>query len=255
MAAERVVLLARASGATAMLYHALAAHHDVQVVLEDPPPPVHLLRARARRLGLWRVLGQVLFQLLVARRLARRSRHRVQAILRATGTSQAPIPATVTHHVPTVNGPDCHALLKRLAPRVVVINGTRILKRGTLTAIGAPVLNTHVGITPRYRGVHGAYWALVNHDRAHCGVTVHLVDEGIDTGGVLHQALIDPGPEDDFSTYPVLQIAAGCPLMVRAVREALDGRLQVVPGTPDSARWYHPTLWEYLRHRRRTGVR
>jgi folate-dependent phosphoribosylglycinamide formyltransferase PurN len=255
MAAERVVLLARASGATAMLYHALAAHFDVQVVLEDPPPTMQLLRSRIRRLGLWRVLGQVLFQVCVARPLAKRSKERVQNILRSTGTSQAPIPSAITHRVPTVNGAACHTMLQRLAPRVVVINGTRILKGATLQAIGVPVLNTHVGITPRYRGVHGAYWALVNDDRAHCGVTVHLVDEGIDTGGVLHQAVIDSGPEDDFSTYPVLQIAAGCPLMVQAVREAVDDRLRVVNGTADSGRWYHPTLGEYLRHRLRKGVR
>ena len=41
----------------------------------------------------------------------------------------------------------------------------------------------HAGITPQYRGVHGGYWAVVNNDPEHCGVTIHFVDKGIDTGG------------------------------------------------------------------------
>ena len=52
-----------------------------------------------------------------------------------------------------------------------------------LEAVPAVFLNTLAGITPSYRGVHGAYWALVQRQPDACGVTVHLVDAGIDTGG------------------------------------------------------------------------
>ena len=65
------------------------------------------------------------------------------------------------------------------------------------------------GITPLYRGVHGAYWALAEGRRDLCGVTVHRVDAGIDTGEVLAQVLIDPTPQDNFVTYPWLQVAEG----------------------------------------------
>jgi methionyl-tRNA formyltransferase len=43
----------------------------------------------------------------------------------------------------------------------------------------------HAGITPRYRGTHGGYWVLLNNDPGHCGVTIHLVDPGIDTGSIV----------------------------------------------------------------------
>lgn len=79
------------------------------------------------------------------------------------------------------------------------------------------------------------------------GVTVHLVDQGVDTGGVLYQAAIKPEFADCFSTHPTLHLAAGLPLLKRAVQDARAGRLVVrIPGL-SSELFYHPTLWQYLR--------
>lgn len=255
MAVERVVLLGRENASTALLYHALAKVFDTQVVLEQGPSTWSLLRSRMRRLGLMKVIGQVLFQLLVATPLGVLSTTRVREILRISGASTAPIPVSAIARVPSVNGPACWEAVRLLAPAVVVINGTRILSAKTIAAIGRPILNTHVGMTPRYRGVHGAYWALVNNDPEHCGVTVHLVDEGIDTGGVLYQATIAPSERDNFTTYPLLQMITGSALLVRAVGAAAHGAVTVVAGPAGDTRWYHPTLWEYVRNRLGKGVK
>jgi folate-dependent phosphoribosylglycinamide formyltransferase PurN len=252
---ERVVLLARKSTATAILYHALAPHFDVQVVYELPPSARALLRLRIKRLGWWKVFGQVLFQVIVAKPQARWSIARQRAILQERGASDAAIPGERTRICVSVNGEDCWQAVKELEPKVVVINGTRILSARTIGALGIPVLNTHVGITPMYRGVHGAYWALVRGDAAHCGVTVHLVDEGIDTGAVLYQTTIAPTASDNFSTYPTLQMVAGSALMVKAVGEIMAGTARPVIPAGVSARWYHPTLWTYWYNRIVKGVR
>jgi hypothetical protein len=48
----------------------------------------------------------------------------------------------------------------------------------------------------------------------------------------------------------LLQLAAGLPLLVQAVREALAGTLRLQPAPEGTSRlWSHPTLAEYLRHR------
>jgi folate-dependent phosphoribosylglycinamide formyltransferase PurN len=60
------------------------------------------------------------------------------------------------------------------------------------SSINSKFVNIHVGITPKYRGVHGTYWALVNNDVENSGVTVHFVDEGIDTGNIINQAIVVP---------------------------------------------------------------
>ena len=250
----RIILLARSGESTNLVYNALVQSGlDVQVVLETPPTLLRLLRLRMRTQGVMRVFGQVLFQLIIARPLAHRSRdHRARLITEA-GASTKAIPPDQVHQVASVNTDACHALVRASGAAVVVINGTRILTSRTIEALARPTINMHAGITPGYRGVHGGYWALVNDDRAHCGVTVHLVDAGIDTGAILAQATITPGPRDDFSTYPTLQTLAGLPLLVDAVRGRLAPQA-ADPGTP-GRRWYHPTLWCYLRYRWRHGVK
>ena len=259
---ERIVLLARESSATAILYHALAKDFDpagtgqiVRVVYEEPPTKWRLLRSRAKRLGAGTVIGQVLFQVFVAKPLSARSSARKAEILQQAGASDVAIPNAVITRSGSVNDPATWELVRSLAPRAVVINGTRILSQHTITALGVPILNTHVGITPMYRGVHGAYWALVHDDPAHCGVTVHHVDAGVDTGYILHQAVIQPTAADNFSTYPTLQMVSGSKLMVKAVREVIDGT--TIPRKPEGSdrRWEIPTLWQYLRNRSRSGVR
>ena len=61
-----------------------------------------------------------------------------------------------------------------------MVNGTRIISSRVLDSIGCPIINTHAGITPRYRGVHGGYWALAEGHPEEVGTTVHLVDKGIE---------------------------------------------------------------------------
>jgi folate-dependent phosphoribosylglycinamide formyltransferase PurN len=145
--------------------------------------------------------------------------------------------------------------LRDLAPQVVVVAGTRIISQSVLEAITATFINLHAGMTPRYRGVHGGYWALACGDREHCGVTVHVVDPGVDTGDVIAQARIEPTERDTFATYPLLQLVAGLPLLTGAVRAALEGTLQQRPASGPSRQWYHPTLWGYLVTWLRRGVR
>jgi phosphoribosylglycinamide formyltransferase-1 len=212
-------------------------------VFEEPVSPSALVRSRRKRLGTVVVAGQLAFT--AFRRLQRYySAGRVADIKRAfeldDGQIQTPI-----ERVPSVNSNVCRALLRQLAPRVLLVMGTRIIGNETLHALYAPFVNYHAGITPKYRGVHGAYWALVEGDTEHCGVSVHLIDAGIDTGPVLYQARIAPTGADNFSTYPFLQIAAGLPLLARAAKDALDGCLRPRAVDLPSGLWSHPTLWSY----------
>jgi folate-dependent phosphoribosylglycinamide formyltransferase PurN len=176
--------------------------------------------------------------------------------VREHGIDLTPPDESVVERVPSANDRACIEALRRLAPDVVVVNGTRILSKQILECVPATFLNTHAGITPIYRGVHGGYWALAQNRRDLCGVTVHVVDTGIDTGKIVAQALIEPRPDDSFVTYPYLQTAIALPILVRAVRDAAAGTLTFQrPPAGDSKLWSHPTLGQYLWHRVVDGVR
>jgi methionyl-tRNA formyltransferase len=117
-------------------------------------------------------------------------------------------------------------------------------------------LNMHAGITPMYRGSHGGYWALVEGDRDSCGVTVHQVDTGVDTGPILGQARIMPNHGDNFVTYALLQQATGLPLLKKAIQDACEDCLVPLAPPPGTSRLFtHPTLSEYIYHRLRSGVK
>jgi methionyl-tRNA formyltransferase len=49
----------------------------------------------------------------------------------------------------------------------------------------APIVNLHIGYLPWNRGAHPNFWAF--YDGTPSGVSIHLIDKGIDTGPVLYQ--------------------------------------------------------------------
>jgi folate-dependent phosphoribosylglycinamide formyltransferase PurN len=259
MASERpsVVLLARDREPARIVYHHLRSRFEVRaVVLEDAVPRRRFLARRLTRLGPSVVAGQLLFRLLVVPFLTRAARARTAEIKVAHGLDDRPIDADAVTRVSSVNSAAVHDLLRALSPDVVVINGTRLVSAETLAAVPATFLNVHAGITPRYRGVHGGYWALRERDGEHCGVTVHVVDEGLDSGPVLAQGRIRPTTADTFVTYPLLQLAAGLPLLADAVQRVASGDVRRRdPPRGGSKVWSHPTLWQYAAGRLRFGVK
>lgn len=251
----RIVLLAGDGLSTRVMYHGLREEFDiVEVMIERKPSALKMLRYRARKLGVVQTLGQFGF-VLYSRLLGRASRSRIEQLLHRHELSDAPIPPQVITHVVSANERSVAKRLRQLSPQAVVVNGTRILSKKLLAAVDAPFINTHMGITPIYRGVHGGYWALANNDRAHCGVTVHMVDAGVDTGGILYQASITPEADDNFATYPILQLVQGMPLMRAALRDVVAGRLVPRVSEGPSQQWYHPTLLGYWKTRLQRGVK
>ncbi len=113
-------------------------------------------------------------------------------------------------YVESVNDPRTLELVAEAKPDLVVVHGTRIIAERVLREIAVPVVNVHAGITPRYRGVHGGYWAFADGRPELAGTTVHLVDAGIDTGGILGQATFErergttPSPPIRCCTWPAV---------------------------------------------------
>ena len=239
-----------------IVYHALAQSFAIDtVVLEMKPAVSTFLRRRVKKLGLGKVLGQLLFVAGVLPVVNHRSKHRRQEIISWHRLDTSEIPRSCLVEVPSVNSDVTINLLRRLAPRVVIVNGTRIIQEKVLLCIDTIFLNIHAGITPMYRGVHGGYWALASGDPANCGVTIHKIDRGIDTGAIVAQVSITPTARDTFATYPLLQIASAIPLLTEAVRDALAGTLSVIPPRSEKSQlWTHPTAWQYVKNQIKLGV-
>lgn len=69
-----------------------------------------------------------------------------------------------------------------------------------------PIFNLHISYLPWNRGAHPIFWAF--YDNTPLGVTVHLIDEGIDTGPIIDQCLvhIDPRIESFQSAHEFMKV-------------------------------------------------
>lgn len=232
-------------GRVAAGYLAAAFSGQITIVIEKRFSRFALLRRRVRHLGAVVVFGQLCF--MAAQQMQKwLSRPRIDAILRQSNLkNQWPVGVEI-RRVLSVNDPACIALLQQLNPAVILVVGTRLIQTAVLDAVKVPFVNYHAGITPKYRGAHGAYWAMAEGDSANCGVTVHLVDAGIDTGAVLYQEHLTSAAGDNFTVYAFRQLVIALPLLARAASDAVAGALQPHKVDLPSRLWSHPTLWGYL---------
>ncbi len=252
---SNLVLLGGDNPTTWIIYNRLVQEFGpLPAVIERHVSRLSMLRNRFRKLGLGAVVSQVGFVVFIRPVLNYFGKRRISQICRLHGLERTEPFSTQITRVESTNGEVCKNFLAERRPRVVIVNGTRILRSNILRATDAVFINTHQGITPLYRGAHGAYWSLFQNDKEHCGVTIHLVDEGIDTGNIIGQAKIDPQADDSFVTYPYLQTAAALPLLLEATRNALAGPLKTTAIQGPSRVWYHPGFFSYLTGRLR-GIR
>jgi folate-dependent phosphoribosylglycinamide formyltransferase PurN len=237
-----------------IIINALTGHFGpVAVIREGPEPMGPFLRRRARKEGWVSVAGQfvTLAMIKVGKRFAAR---RIAAIEAAEALEPAPRAGQQIVDVPSVNDPAFLRALTAIAPEVILLVGCRMLKGGSLAEIACPVLNYHSGVTPAYRGMNGGYWALASGDAGNFGATVHIVDAGVDTGGIVRQVRGAPEPGDTILTYAHRLAALARPICIEAVEETLAGGLAPRPPDGPSRQWFTPPIWRYAWTGFRTGV-
>ena len=97
--------------------------------------------------------------------------------------------------VPHINHPDVIRLARELDPDLVAVFGTSLIRGELLKAGRLGIANLHGGLSPEYRGADCTFWALYNGEPQKVGCTLHWIDAGIDTGGLI--AHVSPRVLDD----------------------------------------------------------
>jgi methionyl-tRNA formyltransferase len=94
-----------------------------------------------------------------------------------------------TRAVESVN--DAIDSLRALEPDVLIDFGTSRILAGVIEVATVACLNLHGGNPEEYRGLDTHLWAIYHRDFGELVTTLHHVDEGLDTGDIVH---LDPLP-------------------------------------------------------------
>ena len=128
------------------------------------------------------------------------------------GREDSPILAHLREVEPAVSvlGPEEPLTVERidaLDPLLAVSHGYRlILRRPILERLPDRVVNLHISSLPYNRGADPNLWSAL--DATPAGVTIHYVDEGVDTGDIIAQRRLVFGDEETLAgSYAALQAA------------------------------------------------
>lgn len=82
---------------------------------------------------------------------------------------------------------ECLEVLDRLKIDLILVYGASIIKGEILDIYKRRILNMHLGLSPYYRGSGTNYFPFVNGEPEFCGATYMYLDDGVDTGEIIHQ--------------------------------------------------------------------
>ena len=195
-----------------------------------------LLRRRVSRHGPLRVLDELLFQ--VYYRLFLRAGD--QRLLRLFELSAPATRAGLAEKVEVIdidslNAPEGQALLKRLAPDLVVMASRELIRPDVLKLARVGFIGCHPGILPDFRGAYASFWAMSEGKRDKIGVSVYLATPGIDTGPLVAERAIAPRfGVQHFKVESERLIFEGTNELIEAIDEAERGTLKTYT-KPDPA--------------------
>jgi methionyl-tRNA formyltransferase len=131
--------------------------------------------------------------------------------------------------------------LAALAPDLIVVAAYGlILPSSVLSLPTFGCINVHASLLPAYRGASPITAAILD-GRDETGVTIMLMDEGMDTGPSLRQARESIRPDDTTASLSARLAALGASLLVETLRQWLAGALVPTPqseleGEPSACR-------------------
>ncbi len=130
--------------------------------------------------------------------------------------------------------PEVYEWVKELAPDLLVlVFVTSFVPKAVIDLAPLGGINYHPSLLPKYRGGSAIAWAILSGEKE-TGVTIHYIDEGVDTGNIILQEAVPIDPED---TTVTLYFNKLYPLGVKLIKEAVRLiREKQAPSIPQDSR-------------------
>jgi methionyl-tRNA formyltransferase len=125
--------------------------------------------------------------------------------------------------------------LQFLRPDLVVVAAfAYLLPPAILSIPRRGCLNVHPSLLPRHRGPSPVAAALLHGDKV-TGVSIMLMDSGLDTGPILRQERVAIGDDDTTGSLTALLAETGARVLLETINDWLDGKVEPRPQVENDA--------------------
>jgi len=160
-----------------------------------------------------------------------------------------------TYKIKTPNSKSFLMSLERSKPDLIISQSQSILKGPLLSIPSIGTLNRHNALLPKNRGRLTPFWVLYNQEKE-TGVSIHFVNERIDSGPIVLQEKYNVSKKDTFKTLVNKNYEIAPKLMLQAINLLEEGFTDFIENDDNKATTNStPSLKEAWVYRKRIILR
>jgi methionyl-tRNA formyltransferase len=134
-----------------------------------------------------------------------------------------------------LNTPENFGQLVNLSPDFIVVAAYgKILRQNVLDLPRYGCINVHASYLPHWRGASPIQAAILHGDET-TGVSIMVMDAGVDTGPILAQQVVKIAPQEDAVSLSQKLSIVGGTMLIQTLPRYLVGDIQPVPQTDEGA--------------------
>ena len=137
----------------------------------------------------------------------------------------------VEHNIPvlqpvSLKDPEFLDALKAWKADIFVVVAFRMLPKVVWEIPKLGTFNLHAALLPQYRGAAPINWAVINGEKT-TGVTTFMIDEGMDTGGIMYRYDCKIEPDETVGEVHDKLMALGATLVVNTVEAIIENNVEL----------------------------
>ena len=153
------------------------------------------------------------------------------------------------YNIKTPNNKSFLEILRNLNPDIIINQSQSIIKKKLLEIPRIGVINRHNALLPKNRGRLTPFWVL-HKGEDETGVSIHFIDEGIDSGDIIVQEKFKITKKDTFNSIVKKNYKIASDAMLKALDLIEKGNYKLIPNNDKFATYNStPSLKDALKYR------